>query len=84
VVIKIGSDEPIVSMNNGKVIFAKNLDLLTCNMKAIQEGYSEGEQIKPNIKELGHSDFYSMGLKHSPNGLQFCIYNDIEYSIFRS
>jgi len=71
-------------MNNGKVIFAKNLDLLSTNMKAISENLKDGEIVKPNVKELGHSDFYSMGIKHSPNGLHFAIYNDIEYSIFRS
>ena len=71
-------------MSNGKVIFAKNLDLLTTNIKAISETLSDGELVKSNVKELGHSDFYSMGIKHSPNGLHFCIYNDIEYSIFRS
>jgi len=35
VVIKIGSDEPVVSMNNGKVIFAKNMEISTVNLKAL-------------------------------------------------
>jgi len=34
-VIKIGSDEPVVSMNNGKIIMAKNMEILTANLKSI-------------------------------------------------
>ena len=33
-VIKIGSDEPVVSINNGKVILAKNMDILCANLKS--------------------------------------------------
>lgn len=35
VVVKIGSDEPVVSMNNGKIIYAKNCDINTANLKAV-------------------------------------------------
>ena len=58
-------------MNNGKIIFAKNLDISTSNVKAVnyvEENFADGDQVKPNFKELGHSDFYCIGLKHSPNG----------------
>ena len=34
-VIKIGSDEPVVSINNGKVILAKNMDILCANLKSL-------------------------------------------------
>jgi coatomer subunit beta' len=35
VVVKIGSDEPIVSMNSGKVVYAKNMEFFAHNLKAI-------------------------------------------------
>jgi len=35
IVIKIGSDEPLVSMNNGKVVWAKNLEIHSANLKAL-------------------------------------------------
>ena len=37
VVVKIGSDEPVVSMNSGKVVFAKNMEFFTVNLKAVSE-----------------------------------------------
>lgn len=89
VVVKIGSDEPVVSINNGKIIYAKNLELFTANLKSIntsdKEAVVEGENI-PNInnKELGTADFYPTGLRHAPNGHSFAIFNDSEYSIYRS
>jgi coatomer subunit beta' len=60
VVIKIGSDEPIVSMNNGKVLWAKNLDIRTSNLKAINvadESIKDGDNLTVNIKDLGSVDF---------------------------
>ena len=67
----------------------KNLDVQSANLKALNfsvEGSAkDGEPVKiPNQKELGHSDFYSVGIKHSPNGHSFAIYNDREYSIYKS
>lgn len=41
VVYKIGSDEPIASMNNGKVLWCKNLEIRTANLKAINSAEVE-------------------------------------------
>lgn len=88
VVVKIGSDEPVVSINNGKVIYAKNLELFTVNLKSInmndKESIPEGEVISGiSNKELGTADFYPTGLRHAPNGHSFAVFNDTEYSIYR-
>ena len=35
VVVRIGSDDPVVSMNNGKVLWSKSMEILASNLKAI-------------------------------------------------
>lgn len=61
-VVKIGSDEPVVSMNSGKVVFAKNMEFYSINLKAINVNepdlIKEGQPINVNQKELGLSDIY--------------------------
>ncbi|KAL4488970.1 hypothetical protein ABPG72_005757 [Tetrahymena utriculariae] len=89
VIVKIGSDEPVVSINNGKIIYAKNLELFTANLKSIniadKDAVVEGENIPSiNSKDLGTADFYPTGLRHAPNGHSFAIFNDAEFSIYRS
>ena len=69
------------------MIWAKNHEVITSNLKAINindESIKDGDIIKISPKELGHCDFYSLGLKHSPNGHMFAIYNDSEYAIYKS
>jgi len=49
--------------SNGKIIYAKNLELFTANLKSINTGdkdlVSEGENIAGiNNKDLGTADFY--------------------------
>ncbi|KRW99243.1 WD40-repeat-containing domain [Pseudocohnilembus persalinus] len=87
VVIKIGSDEPIASMNNGKLLWAKNLEIRSANLKAIntndKEAVKDGENLHINMKELGSFDFQPLGLVHAPNGHTCAVYNDQEYVIFR-
>ena len=73
----------IFFISNGKVIWAKNCDINTTNLKAVGS-CEEGENISLNIKELGNCDFYPLGLRHSYNGHNFAICNDSEYAIFRS
>lgn len=35
VVVKIGSEEPVVSMNSGKVVYSKNMEFFSVNLKAL-------------------------------------------------
>jgi len=88
VVVKIGSDEPIASISNGKVIWAKNLDIQNVNLKAVnvsdEEAVKDGEKINVQVKDLGVSDIFPQSIKHAPNGHTFVISSDDEYSIFRS
>lgn len=65
------------------------MEIVGANLKAInvneEEKSKEGENLRNiNDKELGNCDFYPTGLKHAPNGHTFAVYNDSEFSIFRS
>lgn len=55
--------------SNGKVIYAKNLELFTANLKSInvanKEIVVEGENIPGiNNKDLGTADFYPIVIQH--------------------
>lgn len=88
VVIKIGSDEPVVSMNNGKLVWAKNLEIFSANLKALnvkdEDAIKDGEKVSLQTKDLGTCDIYPTSVKHSPNGHVFALYNDSEYILYRT
>ena len=35
VLVKIGSDDPVVSISNGKLIFTKSMEVYSANLKAV-------------------------------------------------
>ncbi len=50
VVIKLGKDLPLASFNNGKVVWIKQREICTFNLKllsAADEASKDGETIKP-------------------------------------
>ena len=50
VVIKLGKDLPLASINNGKVVWIKQREICTFNVKllsAADEASKDGETIKP-------------------------------------
>jgi coatomer subunit beta' len=83
VVIKIGKESPMVSFNNGKVVWVKQSDIQTVNLKLIQENdLKDGEKLKPNVKELGHSETFPQSIKFSPNGRYFAMCGDSDFVIY--
>lgn len=44
VVVKLGNDEPVVSMNSGKLVYAKNFEFFAVNLKALiyDQNYKDG------------------------------------------
>ncbi len=36
VLIKIGSDDPVVSISNGKIIWTKSMEVYSANLKAVE------------------------------------------------
>ena len=51
VVVKIGSDDPVVSISNGKLIFTKSMEVYSANLKAVDyESQNDGELVPLSSK----------------------------------
>lgn len=86
VVIKLGSEEPIVSMHSGKIIWAKGNEIQTANLKLVGEESTsaDGERVPLGVKDMGAAEIFPQYLSHHPNGRLFAICGDGEYVIYTS
>lgn len=66
------------------MVYGKNFEFFGINLKAVSGTLQDGGNVPTNDKELGISDIYPAGVRHSPNGHLLAIYSDSEYSICRS
>ncbi|CAM6121486.1 unnamed protein product [Calypogeia fissa] len=85
IMIKIGREEPVASMDNGgKIIWAKHNEIQTVNIKAVGADFevTDGERLPLAVKELGSCDLYPQSLKHNPNGRFVTVCGDGEYIIY--
>ena len=82
VVVKLGSDEPVVSFNGGKIVWAKGVDIQTVNLKtvAVEE---DGEIVSSlPIKDMGACELFPQQIAHHPSGRLFAVCGDGEYVIY--
>lgn len=84
IAIKLGREEPAISMDNsGKIIWAKHSEIQTGNIKsAAEEELKDGERIALPSKDLGSCEIYPQTLTHSPNGRFVVVCGDGEYIIY--
>ncbi|KAJ7540716.1 hypothetical protein O6H91_10G027900 [Diphasiastrum complanatum] len=85
IMIKIGREEPVASMDSsGKIIWAKHNEIQTVNIKAVGADFevTDGERLPLAVKELGSCDLYPQSLKHNPNGRFVVVCGDGEYIIY--
>jgi coatomer subunit beta' len=88
VVIKLGSDEPVVSYCGGKLIWAKGVDIQTVNLKQLEmtqlASVEEGESISSilSVKDMGACELFPQSLAHHPSGRMFAVCGDGEYVIY--
>lgn len=82
VVIKIGKETPIVSFNNGRVVYAKQGEVQIANLKSIKDDLIDGEEVDPKYKDLGHSEIFAQDIKFSSNGKYFALCGDTDYVIY--
>lgn len=59
VVIKVGNENPTVSFNNGRAIWAKQNEIQLTNLKALKDEVKDGEEINLPAKELGNSEIFA-------------------------
>eukprot|EP01027_Heterolobosea_sp_BB2_P002946 GEZU01004435.1.p1 GENE.GEZU01004435.1~~GEZU01004435.1.p1 ORF type:complete len:992 (-),score=264.33 GEZU01004435.1:172-3147(-) len=83
VIIKLGSEEPVVSMDvNGKIIWSVNNEIQQLNIKSAADDVVDGEKIVVPAKELGTCEIFPQYLKHDPKGRFVAVVGDGEYIIY--
>ena len=88
VVIKLGSDEPVVSYCGGKLIWAKGVDIQTANLKQLEASslneIEDGESVSNllAVKDMGACELFPQSIAHHPSGRLFAVCGDGEYVIY--
>jgi coatomer subunit beta' len=83
VVVKMGREEPAVSMDSsGKIIWARHNEVLSAAIKPSDVTVQDGEPLSLPTKDLGSCEIYPQSLKHSPNGRFVSVCGDGEYIIY--
>lgn len=83
--LQLGKEEPAISMDaNGKVIWAKHCDIVTCTIKEPADTIINDESTKCcyQLKDLGTCELFPQSLQHSPNGRFVVVCGDGEYIIY--
>ena len=85
VTIKLGREEPAISMDNsGKIVWARHSELQQANLKAISENddVKDGAPLQLNIKDMGSCEVYPQAISHNSNGRFVVVCGDEEYIIY--
>lgn len=84
VVVKLGKEEPSVSMDgSGKVVWSKGAEVLSANLGAVEvDSLVDGQRIAAGSREMGTTELYAQSLQHSPNGRFVTVCGDGEYIIY--
>ncbi|PWN35624.1 putative SEC27-coatomer complex beta subunit [Meira miltonrushii] len=84
VVVKLGKEEPSVSMDtSGKVVWAKGAEVLSANLGASEtDALVDGQRIAAGSREMGSTEVHAQSLQHSPNGRFVTVCGDGEYIIY--
>jgi len=91
VVVELGSDDPVASMDaTGKIVWAKNNEIQTTNVRGLasgtgdEDGLSDGERLPIIPRDLGACELYPQMLKHNCNGRFVAVCGDGEFIIYTS
>ena len=86
VVIKIGKELPLATFSNGKVVWVKQNEVSTFNLKLLAgagEESKDGEIVKPqNVKEMGISEVFAQNIRFAPTGRFFAAIGDTDFVIY--
>jgi len=82
VLIKLGREEPVASMSDSKIIWARHNTVQTVNARTSGGEISDGERLSLGVKELGSCEVYPQTLQHSTRGRNVVVCGDNEYIIY--
>lgn len=81
VVVKMGREEPAVSMHEGKMVWARHNEVVSAIIKG-DPSIKDGQPLTLPTKELGSCEIYPQTLSHSPNGRFVAVCGDGEFIIY--
>lgn len=84
IVLKLGREEPAMSMdNNGKIVWAKHSELQQANIKTLgdRESIKDGAILPLQVKDMGTCEIYPQSISHNPNGKFLVVCGDGQYII---
>lgn len=84
IMIKLGREEPAMSMDaGGKIIWARHSELQQASLKAIEkEEMADGERLPLQVKDMGSCEVFPQTIQHNPNGRFVVVCGDGEYIIY--
>jgi len=84
IMIKLGREEPAMSMDaGGKIVWAKHSELQQASLKAIEkEEIADGERLPLQVKDMGSCEVFPQTVQHNPNGRFVVVCGDGEYIIY--
>ena len=84
ILIKLGREEPAMSMDaGGKIVWAKHSELQQASLKALEkEEIQDGERLPLAVKDMGSCEVYPQTVQHNPNGRFVVVCGDGEYIIY--
>jgi len=85
IIIKLGREEPAMSMDNsGKIVWAKHSELQQANLRALgdSEELKDGNIFPLNVKDMGSCEIYPQTISHNSNGRFVVVCGDGEYIIY--
>ncbi|KAF7455855.1 coatomer subunit beta' isoform X2, partial [Cryptosporidium felis] len=92
VVVKIGSEQPLATLNSGKILIAKGTEICVANLRAMAARggsadewdfeFEDGERVVLPFKELGCSEIYPQDIQFHPNGRFLSVCGDGEFVIY--
>ncbi|KAH9443358.1 hypothetical protein Pst134EA_031420, partial [Puccinia striiformis f. sp. tritici] len=79
VVVKLGREEPTISMDvGGKMVFTRERGSFDLQYIEIPDG----QKLNTQVRELGTTEVFAQTLQHSPNGRFVTVCGDGEYIIY--
>lgn len=84
IVLKLGREEPVMSMDsNGKIVWAKQSELQQANIKTLvdRESIKDGAILPLQVKDMGTCEIYPQSISHNPNGKFLVVCGDGQYII---
>lgn len=84
-VIQVGKNQTLASCGKGKLVWSKNNEIYSTNLKAIvSKNLRNFERFDVESKELGGLEIYPHRIAHNDNAQFFALVDDSEYLIYKS